>query len=507
MWLALLPLGHAGDQLATLVDALGTSVHQAGSCSSLTLWSEVFEDADPIGNAVGAPSDWLGVDGDAPIRTAVIGRDGDRYVEVGLADVEAFEAFVPRLFPGAIRSDGVYRLRDGRVARVDLTEDRARITTTGRARGGLVGQLPSHTVRAVAAAVDEDRCAFVRSVMPLAVAFDTGDAVEVVVPPPPIHDVTTAETGPPGLRTATKPVAVVRANVDIEELLAVEPPPGALGEGRLSDAFGVDGVGVEPGAELAIWISEQVVVRAPVGSAFKARQVLRRARKQGEVDDGLMLAPTERGPIWMARDGDAVILSNNPALVRDALDVGNPLALEGHIAPGAPGLVGIVDPPPGLLHGMGITVIDSAFLFSVAVEDDVARAQVTSAGLGLAAADEFWPAAPADPIGSPPSTEALSVLMNIATAEEAFFVEEGRYVGYAGGPRELDQLDEVAVAWDGIPSLGVGAMDTACRYEVQLVGEAYSARSICDEDADGKHAITVMGPGGRPSRVTPDDVR
>ncbi|MCP4804880.1 MAG: hypothetical protein GY884_05990 [Proteobacteria bacterium] len=509
MWLSLLSLTYAGEELVSVYEAAGTAVHQAGMCASLDLWAQVFDDANPLGTAIGAPQDFLGTDRVAPVTYAIVGADGDRSLSVGLSEPDVFEAFLPRLFPGAIESDGVYRLADGRVARVELADDRAWIVVSGRARGGL--PTDELDVRFLAERVPEDRCAFVRTDRALGVAFGTTDSVDLILPPPPILPIEHFETGPPQLRTRTKPLLVARANLDVEALLSVDAPAGTPGGGQMLGAMlSASGVDVEPGLEVAVWMSEQVVLLAPVGSARIARRLVRRAARADEavgVADGVLQLETEVGPIWLTAVGAGLVLSNDATLARDARDPTAPLALAEHPSPSAPGLVGSVDPPPGMLEAMGVMALDQAFDFQIGVPTDFAEARVHAVGVGVAAADAFWPDAPADPIGSPPSTEALSVLMTIATAEETHRAETDLYLPYAGGPRELDALDGEAVPWAGIPGLGVGPMATTCRYEVQLTGDGYSARSICDEDGDGRHAITVMGPGGRPSRVTPEEVR
>jgi hypothetical protein len=95
----------------------------------------------------------------------------------------------------------------------------------------------------------------------------------------------------------------------------------------------------------------------------------------------------------------------------------------------------------------------------------------------------------------------------VAQRQQLLAAAGGAFVPYAGGPRELDALTAESVPWDGIPALDVPPMSTPCRFEVTLGAEGFTARSLCDQDGDGALAIWMVGPDGRPRRVSPPEVR
>ena len=97
---------------------------------------------------------------------------------------------------------------------------------------------------------------------------------------------------------------------------------------------------------------------------------------------------------------------------------------------------------------------------------------------------------------------------SIATIAASLVVITGLApVAYAGGPREVDELNAEAVPWEGIPGTDFGGVLTACRYEVDVIDGAWTARTICDEDEDGSRAIYVTSSETLPYRMTPAAVR
>ncbi|GEM_PF-3399736 len=166
-----------------------------------------------------------------------------------------------------------------------------------------------------------------------------------------------------------------------------------------------------------------------------------------------------------------------------------PLIVTAHVGAPAPGEVALVLDAPGLMDALTDQLPGL-------VED---RTGASEGPTGSGPQD--------DPVGNPRSTEALSVLMLIASRQEATLAEQGNYVAYDGGPRAVDQLDASEVAWDGIPAIGLDPMDAACRYEVRVDHEGWLATAWCDQDADGEPAVLLLRPGGTPITVSPPGVR
>jgi len=322
------------------------------------------------------------------------------------------------------------------------------------------------------------------------------------------------------LHTTDAPDLYLRANLDIDAIAESwatgQGPTAALGQGitDLEDA----GVRLSPGAEVAIWMhpmAPEVLAVVPLKRPRKASRVLKRLDRAGEgvlADDGV-LAIQGNQTLFLLADGRDLLVSTNPTTLF-ALRDGEGELLGPHTADAGLHVHFSETAWAAALAASGRTdeSLEGMPAFDLHLQnvDDALAFDIRAPGY-RDWADRFIdarsPTATADPVGHPPSTEALSVLMSISTAQEKALEDRGRYLPYTGGPRAVTELDADAVAWEGIPELGIGSMDTACRYEVALTFDGYTARSICDEDGDGLHAVTVMTPGGRPLRVTPAEVR
>ncbi len=341
-------------------------------------------------------------------------------------------------------------------------------------------------------------------------------------------------------RSVDTPDLAVRINGDPIEamssaqalsLLLGRPLPPIVGSG--GTLLETSGLAVQPGMELALgglFGGEPTAVLVLPVAKPRSRRGLDKAIARGFADQGL--TPAALGDTWSldgvaGMDGwwlgtvrGALVLGTSSELVQAVLDdqgepwippdsaelaarpgvwaradlsgmplLGLPVVATAHIGSPAPGEVALVLDAPGLMDAVGQQLPGL-------VED---RAE----GLG------GDPAVPPgeDPVGTPPSTEALSVLMLIASREATAHAETGAFVGYEGGPREVEALDGAAVPWGGIPELGLAPMDAACRYEVRLDHEGWLATAWCDQDADGEPAVLLLRPGGTPITVSPPGVR
>lgn len=339
------------------------------------------------------------------------------------------------------------------------------------------------------------------------------------------------------------PWLVARVNLDVERLIGLlaNLPPGPrtqnLGEiaGELEDS----GLRIAPGAELAMLnggggptLAAVVPVKRPIFARAVPKRLAKRMAEDGlEVgrEDGLTVITLEGGgSVYIAARRRRLVAANDPQVVQDILSGGGAPWIAADSDLGAePGIYvdmnlknnPLKDMVPGDIGGREDNPFDGVerMAFSMRAEDGAAIMYIEMPGfrevvregiLENLAEDEEEKAADLDAaLGSPPSSEAAALLMLISSREEAAFAETGSYVAYAGGPRDLDQLNGDAVPWDGIPALGVEPMETPCRFEVSLNEDGYTGRAICDEDGDGVQAIYLVIAGDLPFRVTPADVR
>ncbi len=320
-------------------------------------------------------------------------------------------------------------------------------------------------------------------------------------------------------RSTSTPIAVLRLNVDPEPLLRLIADEGgrAAPLAETLDKLEAGHVDLGVGAELAL-LPEGVVVAVPLRRPIRASWALRRMRRSlraqdrpvVEVEDLLLVEEV----LFVGAKGHALVVGVEPELVRSVLSGQGAPWLPPELAD-QPGLVALIDmdrlptmaPMPGASKGIRgpsqvhADLVDGAFVAELWLPWTM---NLIVGWLGPAITP---PEPERDPVGSPPSTEALSVLMLLRQAEEQALADGGQYLPYSGGPRDLDQLDAQRVPWAGIPDLGIGPMETACRYEISLGAGGFTARSLCDEDGDGKLSITVVAPGALPARITPPDVR
>jgi hypothetical protein len=320
-------------------------------------------------------------------------------------------------------------------------------------------------------------------------------------------------------RSRSEPVASARLNVDPEPLLRLVASSGrAPSLGEALDKVEGGGIDLAPGAEIGM-LSEGVVVilplRRPLRASWALRRMKRHLRREGRPileAEGLLLI--EEG-LFLAARGRSLVLGMQAQAVHAVLEGEGDAWLSPDLA-SRPGVSVAVDmdrlPALEAMPTVGQQLLGRtrvhADLSETELEVELWIPEVAGLVVGWMGPATTPPdPVQVDPVGSPPSTEALSVLMLLRQAEERALLERGQYLPYSGGPRELDELDGESVPWPGIPELGVGPMDTACRYEITLGGGGFTARSLCDEDGDGKVSITVVGPGALPARITPPDVR
>ncbi|HJN75353.1 MAG TPA: hypothetical protein QGF58_15600 [Myxococcota bacterium] len=344
-------------------------------------------------------------------------------------------------------------------------------------------------------------------------AFDAADRTLVDRSPPEA----------PSLRSTTEPDLYARLNVDIHDLVGTWADGQGLQAslGAMVEELEDSGLRFQPGAEGALWADTESIdflLVAPLLRPRKASRVLKRMEREGKGTlgaDGVLVVQADDGtPLFVGAKGRHLAAATNPARVLGWLEGQGTLWGEGTSAED-PGVSVFVNSEAirAALFAAGRSELagDSLPSFDLHLRDEGEALRFTISAPGY----QHWVAAMVaqrapksdDPIGHPPSTEALSVLMSIADAEQKAYDERGHYLPYRGGPRGVAELDSEVVEWEGIPELGIGSMQTACRYAVELSLEGYTARSVCDEDGDGKHAVTVMTLGGLPHRVTPAEVR
>lgn len=347
-------------------------------------------------------------------------------------------------------------------------------------------------------------------------------------------DAFTGAVGPgPALGFGGDPSIALRINLDPEPVL--ESAAGYRVGAANTLLVGLDQARVDlaPGVEVAAFTSAgepHMVLIAPLERPRRAKKVLRRALRYAPEEAPLTLSREEelvrveldRGVLYVGARRRALYISDDPTLLRATLDGDGASWFER--APDwseAPGLTAWVD-----LGAMGLPLSDrvppwlrgAELLGQIQTTERGVELKIRSPGLHQLASSpdhplrrnvaQLLPPAPEDdPVGDPPSTEALATLALIAHRQQLLAAAGAPYVPYAGGPRELDALTAEPVPWGGIPALDVPPMSTPCRFEVTLGAEGFTARALCDQDGDGALAIWMVGPDGRPRRVSPPEVR
>ncbi|MEY3212933.1 MAG: hypothetical protein RIT28_3414, partial [Pseudomonadota bacterium] len=351
--------------------------------------------------------------------------------------------------------------------------------------------------------------------------------------PGPIDTTLGAGWPGPALGFGGTPSVAARVNLDPEPVLEMMA-------GYRVQVAGTALVGLEqarldlaPGVEVAAFTGEgapHVVLIVPLERPRRGKKVLRRALRHLPEDapftlsreDELVRVEIERGVIYGGAKGRALYVSDDPTLLRQtmagegaswfeqALDWSELPGLTARVDLGAAGLP-VSDVTPRWLSG-------AELVGQVSTNEVGVELRIRSPGLHQLASSpdhplrrnvaQLLPPAPEDdPVGDPPPTEALATLSLIAYRQQLLAADGEAYVPYAGGPRDLDALTADSVPWDGIPALGVPPMSTPCRFEVTLGAEGFTARSLCDQDGDGALSIWMVGPDGRPRRVSPPEVR
>ncbi|MCB9758660.1 MAG: hypothetical protein H6739_02370 [Alphaproteobacteria bacterium] len=336
------------------------------------------------------------------------------------------------------------------------------------------------------------------------------------------------------------PVLVARLNLDAEAVLEAlqqlpgDNPDGAGGKVKeLAAGLQDTRLSIEPGAEVAFGfdgaMGPRFVIATPLRRPWRARRVPKRIAREIEADGGqvvwqdglLQVSIDDDTAAWIGATRRHLIVGNRMDDVAAVVEGrGQPWVQEDETLQSRPGLFVRVDYGNPMIQsflpadvGIDASVVALTartlgagrveVLLEVSGLNDMIRQRIAEQSSGSALPAPI----PDDPIGAPPSSESVAVLMLISAREDATKAATGSYVAYPGGPRDVDQLDADPVPWEGIPNLNVGAMDTACRYEVTLRDASYTARAICDEDGDGAQAIYLVTPGAVPVRVTPAGVR
>ncbi|MCK6524728.1 hypothetical protein L6R49_25265 [Myxococcota bacterium] len=337
----------------------------------------------------------------------------------------------------------------------------------------------------------------------------------------------------PSLGRGGEPALAARVNLDPEPVL--EMMSGYRVQAATTALLTLEQarIDVAPGVEVAAMTNGEqphFAVIVPLTRPRRAKTVLRRAQRRLPdaapftltAEDGLIRVDLSRGTVYAGTQRSAVYISDDPELLRAMLagegaswfeqapDWATETGLTARVDLGAAGLPLTERTPPWL---RGAELVSQLNATEVGLE-----LRIRSPGLHQLASSpdhplrrnvaQLLPPAPEDdPIGSPPPTEAVATLALIAHRQQLLLSSGGAYLPYAGGPRELDALTPESVPWEGIPALDVPAMSTPCRFEVTLGAEGFTARSLCDQDGDGALAIWMVGPDGRPRRVSPPEVR
>jgi hypothetical protein len=346
---------------------------------------------------------------------------------------------------------------------------------------------------------------------------------------------TTLGSGEPGpaLGFGGAPSIAARINLDPEPVLELMSSYGVRAAGTALIGLDQARVDLSAGIELAAFTDTKkphLVAIVPLERPLRGKKLLRRGLNHLPDDapftmsreDELVRIETERGPIYASAKRRAIYVSDDAELLRATLaGEGTSWFEQAQDWVELPGLTARVDLGAAGLPASDITprwLSGAELVGQVSTTDVGVELRIRSPGLHQLASSpdhplrrnvaQLLPPAPEDdPVGDPPPTEALATLSLIAYRQQLLAAEGEAYVPYAGGPRELDALTAESVLWDGIPALNVPPMSTPCRFEVTLGAEGFTARSLCDQDGDGALAIWMVGPDGRPRRVSPPEVR
>ncbi|MBK9364984.1 MAG: hypothetical protein IPN01_01475 [Deltaproteobacteria bacterium] len=337
----------------------------------------------------------------------------------------------------------------------------------------------------------------------------------------------------PALGFGGAPSVAARVNLDPEPVLKMLAGYRVQAAGTALMGLEQARLDLAPGVELAAFTTDGTphgVLIVPLERPRRAKKVLRRGLRHLPEDapftlrreEELIRVELSRGVVYAGAKARALYISDDPALLRATLaGEGASWFEQAQDWAEAPGLTARVD-----LSAAGLPVSDltprwlsSAELVTQVNATEVGvEVRIRSPGLHQLAASPDYPlrrnvaqlvppAPEDDPVDDLAPTEVLATLELIAQRQQRRLAEGGGYVPYAGGPRELDALTAEPVPWDGIPALDVPPMSTPCRFEVTLGAEGFTARSLCDQDGDGALAIWMVGPNGRPRRVSPPEVR
>ena len=351
--------------------------------------------------------------------------------------------------------------------------------------------------------------------------------------PGPIDTFVGARGPGPPLGFGGTPSIAARVNLDPEPVLEMMSGYRVQAAGTALMGLEQARLDLAPGVEVAAFTSEgapHMVLIVPLERPRRGKKVLRRGLKHLPEEapftlsreDELVRVELTRGVIYASAKGRALYISDDPTLLRATLaGEGASWFEQARDWAEEPGLTARID-----LSAAGLPVSDltprwlssAELVTQVSATDVGVELRIRSPGLHQLAASPDYPlrrnvaqlvppAPEDDPVGDPPPTEALATLALIAHRQQLLFAEGGAYVPYAGGPRDLDALSAESVPWEGIPALNVPPMSTPCRFEVTLGAEGFTARSLCDQDGDGALAIWMVGPNGRPRRVSPPEVR
>lgn len=492
-----------------------------------------------------------GVDVNGPLMLALGSDNRQSHVglQVPLSDAEAFAAS-PLLEEA--KSAGIHWAISDDVALMFASNVRERDSDTlkarlgvGRMLGGLDPAAPGCTVAMDLSAQPQMLNNPMLTDLGLSIRIDAENPDHIVLRAYGLHLPDIAAQALSGERPrggpigggSWSPMLVARLNIDLNAILEAAAEGDAGGAPPMLQGMAKpvwdEGVRFSPGAEIALSLTGpedmQLVAAIPLKRPRRGAKLLRKLTRAMDSDgssygwDGeLLRLDAGDKTVWLGSRGRYIFVGLNPDVLREAVQGGGApwiMATFGDMAQ-QPGLFVQTDYSNESVRAMLERdlpeQLQQAAILAYVPEAGQLEIDIVAIGMGEAmqaamlnrmSGEDEPESVPVKPPEPPGSSESAAVLSLIASRENEAKVRTGSFVPYAGGPRSIEALDATAQRWEGIPALGIEPMDTACRYEVSLGPNSFTARGICDEDDDGALSIRVVGASGVPERVTPEDVR
>ena len=329
------------------------------------------------------------------------------------------------------------------------------------------------------------------------------------------------------------PTLTSRVNLDLEEALGLLAATASLTDNEaLTQALTAledSGLVLASGMEVAAMVSLssgsfRVLVAMPLARPRRARAVVRHLATEpgaGRYDQGVVELSLDGRPLFVGARGRHLLVGTGWQDVVDATrGRGEPLIT--HPWASEPGLfIGLEQPlPPAMGSALSGPSGDQPAALLVTVEEEGLSLRLSLPGLSERLQEaalgpaRSWlaPEEAADDLlvvelPDTPSSAPLATLMLIRESQLRAVEEQGAPVAYSGGPRPREDLDGEPVPWSGIPGTDFTGGLTACRYEVDVVEQTWSALAICDEDADGEVSLYMTSNERLPLRLSPVSVR